>query len=184
MFMSRLVLAATLAASYGIYGPAYELLEHTPRSAGSEEYLDSEKYQLRHWDLDRARQPARRSSRASTASAATTRRCSATAACGSCAVDNDQLIAYAKQRPTASNVVVIVVNLDPHNTQSGWIGLDPAAMGVEAGAPYQVHDLLSDQRFLWQARGTTCMLDPRARRRTCSRVRRRVRNEKDFEYFA
>ncbi len=52
-FMARLVLAATLGASYGIYGPAFELLEHEPREPGSEEYRDSEKYQLRHWDLER-----------------------------------------------------------------------------------------------------------------------------------
>ncbi|HVM41106.1 MAG TPA: alpha-1,4-glucan--maltose-1-phosphate maltosyltransferase, partial [Acidimicrobiia bacterium] len=52
-FQTRLVLAATLAANYGIYGPAYELMEHVPREPGSEEYRDSEKYQLRHWDLDR-----------------------------------------------------------------------------------------------------------------------------------
>ena len=50
--MARLVLAATLAGSYGIYGPAYELREHRPREHGSEEYLDSEKYQLRHWNHD------------------------------------------------------------------------------------------------------------------------------------
>ena len=53
-FMARLVLAGTLAASYGIYGPAFELAERAPREPGSEEYLDSEKYQLRSWDLDRA----------------------------------------------------------------------------------------------------------------------------------
>src|SRR5437870_5365284 len=53
-FMARLVLAATLSANYGIYGPAFELMEHRPREPGSEEYLDSEKYQLRHWDLARA----------------------------------------------------------------------------------------------------------------------------------
>jgi hypothetical protein len=54
MFIARLVLAAGLAANYGVYGPAYELQEHLPREPGSEEYLDSEKYQLRHWDLERA----------------------------------------------------------------------------------------------------------------------------------
>ena len=53
MFVQRLILAATLGASYGIYGPAFELMEHLPRERGSEEYLDSEKYQLRQWDLDR-----------------------------------------------------------------------------------------------------------------------------------
>ena len=80
-FTLRLVLAATLAANYGIYGPAFELMEHAPRDAGSEEYLNSEKYELRHWDLDAGRQPRRRSSRASTASAATIPRCSRTGRC-------------------------------------------------------------------------------------------------------
>src|SRR5690606_15086073 len=49
-YMARLVLAATLCASYGIYGPPFERMVSTPREPGSEEYLDSEKYQLRHWD--------------------------------------------------------------------------------------------------------------------------------------
>src|SRR5688572_5246840 len=53
-FVSRLLLAATLGASYGIYGPAFELSERVPRDPGSEEYLDSEKYEIRSWDLDRA----------------------------------------------------------------------------------------------------------------------------------
>ena len=52
MFIQRLVLAATLTATYGIYGPAFELGEHRPVRPGSEEYLDSEKYEIRHWDLD------------------------------------------------------------------------------------------------------------------------------------
>src|SRR5690606_39489656 len=51
-FMSRLVLVATLAASYGIYGPAFELVENRAREPGCEEYLDSEKYQVRRWDLE------------------------------------------------------------------------------------------------------------------------------------
>ena len=58
-FMARLVLAATLGANYGIYGPAFELCENRPVREGSEEYLDSEKYQVRHWDLDRSRKPGR-----------------------------------------------------------------------------------------------------------------------------
>ena len=53
-FISRFVLAATLAANYGIYGPAFELLERSPREPEAEEYFDSEKYEIRHWDLARA----------------------------------------------------------------------------------------------------------------------------------
>jgi starch synthase (maltosyl-transferring) len=93
--MIRLVLAATLGASYGIYGPAFELLRERAARPGSEEYLDSEKYQLRHWDLGAAGQPAPSSSPASTGSAATTRRCSATGLRFH-PVDNEQLSATAK----------------------------------------------------------------------------------------
>ena len=56
-FRSRLVLAATLAANYGIYGPAFELGENRPANPGSEEYLNSEKYEIRQWDLRFAHQP-------------------------------------------------------------------------------------------------------------------------------
>ncbi len=51
-FIAGLVLAATLSANYGIYGPAFELMEKRPAKPGSEEYLDSEKYQIRQWDID------------------------------------------------------------------------------------------------------------------------------------
>src|SRR6185369_13714183 len=61
-FVQRLVLAATLGASYGIYGPPFELMEAAPREPGSEEYLDSEKYELRHWDLPLGTKPGGRDS--------------------------------------------------------------------------------------------------------------------------
>ncbi len=76
-FMARAVLAATLAANYGVYGPAFELQEHMPREPGSEEYLDSEKYQLGN-GTSGAPTAWRRSWRASIASAASSRRCSRT----------------------------------------------------------------------------------------------------------
>ena len=57
MFANRAILAATLSPAWGVYGPAFELMEHTPARAGSEEYLDSEKYQVRQWDLHEGRQP-------------------------------------------------------------------------------------------------------------------------------
>jgi starch synthase (maltosyl-transferring) len=182
MFRLRLVLAATLAASYGIYGPTYELLEHKPRHAGSEEYLDSEKYQLRHWNHDQpqslapliARINRIRHDNTALQSDATLR---------FLPVDNDRLLAYAKQSEDGRNVIVTVVNLDPHHAQSGWIGLMPESVGVEAGHSFQVHDLLSDQRFLWQGEWHYVMLDPQHAPAHVLRVRRRTRDENDFEYF-
>jgi starch synthase (maltosyl-transferring) len=183
VYMSRLVLAATLSASYGIYGPTYELREHLPREHGSEEYLDSEKYQLRHWNHDdpeslapfiarvnriRRENPALQWDR-------TLRFLH---------IDNPQLLAYAKSSADGSNVVVTVVNLDPHNVQSGWVGLEPASVGVSPPSRgFQVHDLLSGQRFIWQGDWHYVRLDPHSAPAHIFVVRRRHGDERDFDYF-
>jgi starch synthase (maltosyl-transferring) len=147
-FMSRFAVAATLGTNYGIYGPAFELLEHTPRSEKSEEYLNSEKYELKHWDLDsptslrsyiaqlnwiRRENPAFRSPQGLQFHD----------------TDNPYLICYSKISPDGDNVILCVVNLDPFNTQSGWVDLDLAAIGLHGGAPFEVHELVSDTRFVW-----------------------------------
>ncbi len=182
MFMARLVLAATLSANYGIYGPAFELLEHVPREPGSEEYRDSEKYQLRHWNHNdpvslapfiarvnhiRRNNPALHQDRG----------------LRFLTIDNDQLLAYAKTSADGANIVVTVVNLDPHNVQSGWVNLDPASIDVEPSHSFQMHDLLSNQRFLWQGTHHFLRLDPHSVPAHIFIVRRRVRDERDFDYF-
>ncbi len=182
-FVARLVLAATLAACYGVYGPAYELLERKAREPGSEEYLDSEKYQLRHWPLDRAdslrpvmallnrirrENPALHSNRS----------------LAFFPTDSDQLICYAKRSADGDNSIVVVVNLDPHNVQSGWIELDPERLGIAQDASYQMHDLLSGARYLWQGARNFVRLDPGRMPAHVFRVRQRTRREQDFDYFA
>jgi starch synthase (maltosyl-transferring) len=178
----RLVLAATLGASYGIYGPAFELAENTPREPGSEEYLDSEKYQLRTWQLDRSdslhdliarvnrirrENPALQSNRGLRFHP----------------VDNETLIAYSKTTEDGTDSVLTIVNLDPHNRQTGWIELDLNSLGVEPTKPFQVHDLLSGARFLWQGQRNFVALDPTFTPAHIFRIRRRVRTEHDFDYF-
>ncbi|MGH8822111.1 MAG: alpha-1,4-glucan--maltose-1-phosphate maltosyltransferase, partial [Rhodoferax sp.] len=180
MYVVRLVLAATLASSYGIYGPVYELGEGTPREAASEEYLDSEKYQLRHWDLDSA------SSLRGLVSRINRIRRENPALQGDwnlafCGTNNDQLIAYAKQ--TGDNIVVTVVNLDPDHVQSGWVDLDLHTFGIDETAQYQMHDLLTDERFLWQGRHNFVKLDPARVPAHVMRLRRHLRSERDFDYF-
>ncbi len=192
MFMARLVLAATLAASYGIYGPTFELQESAAREPGSEEYLHSEKYQLRHWDLQRPGSLAEFIGRVNRI-----RRDNpalhANESLSFVATDNEQLIAYLKatrgvdgteaERTSAENVIVTIVNLDPHHPQSGWIDLDLAALGIEPDAQYQMHDLLTDQRFVWQGPHNFVLLDPQRVPAHVFRVRRRIRGEQDFDYF-
>jgi len=179
-FAARVLLAATLAASYGIYGPAYELIERKPREPGGEEYLDSEKYQLRQWDLDsseslrwliqrlneiRRDNPALQSDWS----------------LAFLPIDNDQLIAYAKSTPDRSNIIVTVVNLDPHHAHSGWLQVDAQTLGLEAHTPYQMHDLLTDVRYLWQGPLNFVQLEPGMAH--IFSVLRRVRTEHDFDYF-
>jgi starch synthase (maltosyl-transferring) len=181
-FMQRLVLAATLAASYGIYGPAFELLEAAPREPGSEEYLHSEKYELRQWDLDR-----HDSLRAFISRVNRIRRDNpalhADWSLRFFPTDNEQLICYAKSTDDGSNQIVCVVNLDPHNTHSGWVDLDLAALGIEPAIPYQMHDLITGARFLWQGARNFVQLDPQRSPAHVFRVHRRVHREHDFDYF-
>jgi starch synthase (maltosyl-transferring) len=179
-FSARLLLAATLAASYGIYGPAFELIEHTPREPGSEEYLHSEKYQVREWDLERAD-----SLRYLIARVNAIRRDNPALHDDSTltfvSIDNEQLIAYVKATPDHANALLIVVNLDPHHSQSGWVEIDLPKLALQPSQPYQMHDLLTDARYLWQGNRNYVELEPGMGHVFV--VRRRVRDERDFDYF-
>jgi starch synthase (maltosyl-transferring) len=181
-FMVRLVLAATMSANYGIYGPAFELMEHEPREPGSEEYLDSEKYQLRQWNLRRAD-----SLRDFIARVNRIRRDNpALQHDGNLEfhdIDNDSLIAYSKTADEGGDSVLVIVNLDPHHTQTGWLRLDLTPLGVPADNAFQAHDLLSGARFLWKGARNYVALDPAHTPAHLFRIRRKVRTERDFDYF-
>jgi starch synthase (maltosyl-transferring) len=181
-FVSRLVLAATLSSSYGIYGPAFELGEHRALHPGSEEYLDSEKYQLRHWDIDDSDSlkslvsivnAARRDNPA----------LQRTVGVRFHDVGNPQLLAYSKTDEAGDNVVICVVSLDPRNTQSGWLDLPLAELGIDPGRPFQVHDLLGGGRWVWHGAHNYVELDPFVVPAHIFRVRRQVRTEHDFDYY-
>jgi starch synthase (maltosyl-transferring) len=160
-FISRLVLAATLSSSYGIYGPAFELQEHLPRAPGSEEYLRSEKYELRTWDLESP------TSLRHLITLVNHVRHEHDALQYNDSLrfhwtDNDALIAYTKVREseTDRDLILTVVNLDHDHIQSGWVGLDLEAIGLRADVPYVAHDLLSDARYVWSGGSNFVKLDP------------------------
>jgi starch synthase (maltosyl-transferring) len=181
VFAARLVLAATLSANYGIYGPAFELMESRPREPGSEEYLDSEKYQLRHWDLTRAD-----SLRYLIARINHIRNdnppLQADHSLRFCPIDNEALIAYLKTDASGAAILTIV-NLDPYKEQSGWVDLDLGALQLDETQPYQVHDLLGEQRYIWRGRYNYVMLDPTRAPAHVFKLRRLVRKELDFDYY-
>ncbi len=181
-FVIRMVLAATLTSSYGIYGPAFELCENIPREPGSEEYLDSEKYQLRHWDVDRAdslREQIARINRIRRDVRAFQRNDSLRFH----NVDNENIICYSKRDAVGSEIAVVVVNLDPHHTQSGWLTLPLEDFDLDEHVPYQMHDLFGEGRYIWNGRTNYVELNPHVAPAQIFIVRRRVRSEQDFEYF-
>ena len=181
-FAARLVLAATLGASYGIYGPAFELCESRAKEPGSEEYLDSEKYQLRSWELENPD-----SLRGLIALVNKVRRENPALQSDSGLrfhpTENDQLLAYTKSTPDLADVVLTVVNLDPHHSQTGMVTLPLETLGLDGDRSYQAHELLSGARYLWTGPRNYVEINPFAVPAQIFRFRRRVRSEHDFEYF-
>lgn len=166
-FMQRLILAATLTANYGIYGPAYELGENEPAvpaygKTESEEYLHSEKYEIRQRDRNqphslvplitninniRRANPALQSN-------------------GSLRfhpVDNPSLMCYSKSASVgdnAENTILVAINLDPHQEQAGWIDLDLKVLGITYNENFDVEDLLTGIHYTWHDRSNYVALRP------------------------
>ncbi|PIU18898.1 MAG: alpha-1,4-glucan--maltose-1-phosphate maltosyltransferase, partial [Elusimicrobia bacterium CG08_land_8_20_14_0_20_59_10] len=179
-FMVRQVLAATLGASYGLYGPAYELCDRAPFAPGREEYRDSEKYELKSWPLDRKDSLKDLIKRVNSIR----RENPALQSDGSLRfypANNDQLICYSKQQ--GENLVLVVVNLDPEHKQAGLVELPLDELGLAPDTPYQMHDLLTDRRFLWRGPSNYVELDPHELPAHILRLRRYVRTERDIDYF-
>lgn len=156
----RLVLAATLSASYGIYGPSFELGEVAPRTeVGSDEYQHSEKYEIKRWDIQRPdslRQLIAQINGIRRENPALHRN----RGLRFHAVDNEQLICYSKQTEDAANVIIVIVNLDPHQKQSGSVDLPLALWGLATGGKYELSDLLNNARYTWQGARNDVELDP------------------------
>lgn len=180
-FLIRAVLAATLTTVYGIYS-GFELCENVG-IPGKEEYLNSEKYQFkeRDWNapgnikeyitkLNRIRQTNRalhdyENLRFHTA-------------------ENEQVLFYSKTTEALDNVVLVLVNLDPFNAQSAFVYVPIEDFGINEADPYQLHDLLTDEKFVWKGRRNFVMLDPHNRPAHVFRVRRLVKREGSRLVFA
>jgi len=177
-FVSRLVLAATLSSHWGIYGPAFELMEHVARP-GSGEYLANEKYEIKSWDITRSDSLARtigainRIRREQPALQHNEGLCFHT-------TDDDMLVCYSKSH--GDDAVLVVVSLDHHHRRSGFVQLDLETLGVERSTPFQVHDLVGGGRYLWHGARNYVELDP-AMPAQIFAIRRRVRSERDFDYW-
>jgi len=179
-FITRLVLTATLSSNYGIYGPAFELMENRPRERGSEEYLNSEKYEMKRWDTGRADSlrevissinAARREN-----SALQTNR-----GLRFHQVSNEHIVCFSKQTHDARSVVVVAVNLDYLHPQSGWVELPVAGWDIEAGEKYQMHDVLTGARYTWSGSRNFVLLDPAVMPAHVFVPRRQTSSGREFE---
>lgn len=180
-FMIRAVLATTLSPAYGIYS-GFELCENAALP-GREEYADSEKYQFkqRDWNapgnikdlitrLNRIRRENRALQRLRNLRFLR--------------VENDQMLFYAKATETGDNILFIAVTLDAWNPQSAWAEVPLEEFGLRPDADYQMHDLLTDERFLWHGPRNFIALDPRTRPAHVFLLRRRVAGGRDGEDYA
>lgn len=151
MFALRAALAATLAPTWGVYS-GYELFEHEPVRPGSEEYLDSEKYELRPRDYDTALREGRSLEPWLTRLNEIRRAHPALQQMRTLRfhdVDNDALVAYSKHDPATGDTVVVVVSLDPHQVQEATLHLDLAALGLEPGEQVVAHDEVTGETYQW-----------------------------------
>ena len=156
-FMQRLILAATLGANYGIYGPAFELCENVPIKPGSEEYLNSEKYEIRHWDRSashslaplitqinqiRRNNPALHSDHSLHFHP----------------VDNPNILSFSKS--SGDNRILVAINLDPTQEQAGWIDLDLKQLAIPHNENFEIEDLLTGIHYHWHDRSNYVALRP------------------------
>jgi starch synthase (maltosyl-transferring) len=179
-FISRLVLAATLSSCYGIYS-GYEFAENEA-VPGTEEYLNSEKFEIkpRDWNAPgniRAFVSRINAIRRGNPALASNRRLAFYP------VDNEQILFYGKSTRDLDNIILVAVNLDPHNVQEGWLMVPLEEFGIGEKEVFQVHELLFDNRYLWQGRRNFVRLDPASSPAQIFLLRRRLRTERDFDYF-
>jgi starch synthase (maltosyl-transferring) len=147
LFLSRYFMSATLTSNYGMYGPVYEYMIHAP-VPNKEEYLNSEKYEIKHWNWNssnllvevikrvnwmRKENPALQD----------------TYNFHNCQINNDNVFAYFKQDETKQNNILCIVNLDPNNRQGGFVQVPLQKMGLQEGESMIMHDLLTGNRYLW-----------------------------------
>lgn len=158
MFIIRLALAATLSSSYGIYGPPYEFYDNNP-VPGKEEYMDSEKYEIKQFNWRRTNRmtdiisiinKARKEHKA----------LQSTWNIRFCSIENDALLAYIKYTDDLSSIILVVVNLDQHNKHHGYIQLPKYLLNIGDHINVKLHDLMTDEHHTWTQEWNYVELNP------------------------
>ncbi|CDR33277.1 alpha-1,4-glucan--maltose-1-phosphate maltosyltransferase [Criblamydia sequanensis] len=180
-FQSRLLLAATLSSNYGMYGPAFELML-SDAIEGKEEYRDSEKYEIKNWSaVERNRlddfislvNQIRKDNRA----------LQDTYNLEFFFIPNDFLLAFGKYDRNHKNYLIVVINLDNENVQSGMLEIPLDRLGISEDRPFMVHDLLTNHRYIWQGRRQYIELRPYEVPGHIFKVLPAMHREENFDYY-
>lgn len=181
-FRIRLILAATLASSYGVYGPAFELCETRSAESRAEQYAVSERYALKEWAIGEVPDLREEITQVNDIR----RRCPALQDERNLRfhlIENEQIICYSRRDEKAESLVLVTVNLDPFHVQSGRLELPLEELGLPRERSFEVHDLISDRRYLWSGPRNFVELDPEISPACIFEIRGRVPTENDCEYF-
>ncbi len=157
-FILRYALAATLSSNYGVYGPSYEFYENTP-VPGKEEYHNSEKYEVRTYDWKRTNRMTDIMSilnkvRKENAALQTTWNIRF------CTIENNQLLAYLKATPDLSNIILVIVNLDPQTNHSGYVQIPKDVLRLGDKINLKLHDLITEEHYTWTQEWNFVELNP------------------------
>lgn len=158
IFIIRLAMAATLSSSYGIYGPVYEFYDNLP-VPGREEYLNSEKYEIKKHDWKRTNRMTdiitilNRARKAHPALQSTWN-------LQFCSIQAPTLLAFLKATEDLSDIFLVVINLDPHQRHSGYVQLPLDRLRLSRGINVKLHDLVTDEHYTWTQEWNYVELDP------------------------
>ncbi|MBD3384671.1 DUF3416 domain-containing protein [candidate division KSB1 bacterium] len=181
IFLIRFLLAATLSSNYGIYGPAFELCEKKGLP-GREEYANSEKYEIRKWNRNQSKN-IKKTIKQVNHIRNNYEAFQQTNNLHFIPTGNDQLLAFIKTGTTKNINMMVVINMDPHYRQSGFVEMPIGDLEIEESNPYMVHDLVSDEKYIWQGSRNYIELGHETVPAHIFRIYPRLPSEEDFDYY-
>ena len=181
-FIIRFILAATLSSNYGIYGPPYERFINKAVN-GKEEYYNSEKYELKTWLPAEVKESTRKLFAKINKIREENPEFHKTNNIHFLPVENNQLLYYAKFNEQKTDAILVVVNLDPNYTQSGWIKVPLAELGISANQSFLAYDLLGEGQYVWQGEYNYVELNPHVLPAHIIKIKKHLKKENQFDYF-
>jgi len=181
-FIIRFILASTLSSNYGIYGPPYERFINKA-IPGKEEYDDSEKYAISNWLPGEVKDSNRKLMTAMNRIREENPEFHQTNNIRFLPVENSQILYYAKFNEQKTSAILIVVNLDPNYTQSGWIKVPLYELGISPEQSFLAHDLLGGGQYIWQGEYNYVELNPHILPAHIIKIKKYLKKENQFDYF-